>query len=522
MPVHHWARNFRVHEDDIEHLTGFLLEKEQPLSTEALTHIILEARLEQEAAQIQERFKDAHFYNPAQAYEIGNRIVFPVLEYATGVVVDERVGLNPDYEPFTVINVEFEDKDKKIRAFASNLSAPHALSRSEDEDFIQELTADSLTVEDIMAESGDKITAAVEEALTKSTMLVKVTGKWFPKDLLTEVDVGHLHLAEAVLDINGGGPMNTASIIAEIGGLGAGSSELQEFSMNYVLKDDARFDEVGPTGQVLWFLSRLQPKEVQQLPAPLDYTPVEYDRALLDREMLALEREINDELSPVDPPVTGEQASVTLIYPHRRIGTLPLTASMRAIFPTARQTPHIYVNVVDGQDGEEYPCWVVRENRYIFGLSPFYRKHQLPVGTFLTATAGDEPGKIVVDFNAYRPRTEWIRLITPQETRIGFEEAKRSIGADYDDLVILGADDLDAVDALFDLTQKRRKPLATIITEVISALVGLSPQGTVHAKTIYSAVNVVRRYPPGPILATLIANLDFQNVGGHYWKLSNG
>ena len=521
MPVHHWARNFKVHQDDIEYLTGLLLEKEQPLSTEALTRIVIEGRLDQEAAQIQERFKDAHFYNPADAYEIGNRIVFPVLDYAAGVVIEGRDGINPDYEPFTVINVEFEDGDKRVRAFASNLSAPHPLSRSEEEDFIQELTADSLTADDIIAEAGDDITAAVERALTDSAILVKVTGIWFPKDLLTEVDVGHLHLAEAVLDINGGGPMSTTSIIEEIGGLGAGPSELQEFSLNYVLKDDERFDEVGSTGHVLWFLNRLKPKEVQQLPAALHYAPVEYDRTLLDSEMLELEREIDDELSPAEQAVTDDKAKVTLIYPHRRMGTLPLTASMRQIFPTAQQTPHIYVTLVDGQDGEEYSCWVVRDDNFIYGLSTFYRKHQLPVGTFLTAIEGDEPGKIVVNFDSYRPRTEWIRLITPQDYKIAFEEAKRSIGADYDDLVILGADDLDAVDALFEATQQRRKPLATIIADVISALVSLSPQGTVHAKTIYSAVNVVRRYPPGPILATLIANLDFQNVGGHYWKLSN-
>lgn len=31
-----------------------------------------------------------------------------------------------------------------------------------------------------------------------------------------------------------------------------------------------------------------------------------------------------------------------------------------------------------------------------------------------------------------------------------------------------------------------------------SQLAGKSPQGTVHAKTIYSTVNLVRRSPPGP------------------------
>jgi hypothetical protein len=86
--------------------------------------------------------------------------------------------------------------------------------------------------------------------------------------------------------------------------------------------------------------------------------------------------------------------------------------------------------------------------------------------------------------------------------------------------MILGADDLEAVDALAKTAQQQRRPLASIISSVIAALSPLSPQGTVHAKTIYSVVNVIRRCPPGPILATLAANPDFDNVGGHYWRLS--
>jgi hypothetical protein len=62
--------------------------------------------------------------------------------------------------------------------------------------------------------------------------------------------------------------------------------------------------------------------------------------------------------------------------------------------------------------------------------------------------------------------------------------------------------------------------LAAILRQVLPALGRLTPQGTAHAKTIYSLVNVIRRCPPGQILATLEANPDFANVGGHYWQLA--
>jgi hypothetical protein len=85
----------------------------------------------------------------------------------------------------------------------------------------------------------------------------------------------------------------------------------------------------------------------------------------------------------------------------------------------------------------------------------------------------------------------------------------------------LGAEDLAGVDALLTHAQQQKKSLVAILRSIIPPLGLLTPQGTVHAKTIYSAVNVLRRCPPGPIFAVLIANPDFQNVGGDYWKLSN-
>ncbi|MEL7236895.1 MAG: hypothetical protein AAGK74_20495, partial [Chloroflexota bacterium] len=76
------------------------------------------------------------------------------------------------------------------------------------------------------------------------------------------------------------------------------------------------------------------------------------------------------------------------------------------------------------------------------------------------------------------------------------------------------------VDSLFQSNVQRQQPVATILRMLIPLLGGINAQGHVHARTLYSAVNVIRRCPPGPILATLANNPDFENVGEHYWKLS--
>jgi hypothetical protein len=52
---------------------------------------------------------------------------------------------------------------------------------------------------------------------------------------------------------------------------------------------------------------------------------------------------------------------------------------------------------------------------------------------------------------------------------------------------------------------------------LVQELVKLSPQGTVHAKTIYNVVNVLRRTAPGPIFAILSVEPCFVPMGGGYW-----
>jgi hypothetical protein len=70
------------------------------------------------------------------------------------------------------------------------------------------------------------------------------------------------------------------------------------FSLDLALQEDLRFDEVGPAGEVLWHLHRLEPPEVLEAPVYLRYKEIEHDRDLLTDDMLDLERELDDELSP--------------------------------------------------------------------------------------------------------------------------------------------------------------------------------------------------------------------------------
>jgi hypothetical protein len=75
-----------------------------------------------------------------------------------------------------------------------------------------------------------------------------------------------------------------------------------------------------------------------------------------------------------------------------------------------------------------------------------------------------------------------------------------------------------AVDALWRRAETNDRPIDSLLRELFPELAELNPQQTVHAKTLYSAINMLRRVPPGPLFAELVSNPAFVSVGDHYWQ----
>ncbi len=513
----YWTERFEVTDEDIEYIFNVFLDQETPLPTREIARLIIQHRLDQEAQKLRRQVERGEIFQPKNSYHVGQRLVFPSYDFAIGEVVGERPGHNPEHGEFTVIRVQFDGGT--YREFASGLQTEHKLNAP-----LEALHPElgKVDIEALLDDYGDDIVYLVEERLREHEDAVYFAGRWFLRSLLAEVSIAHLHLAEAVLVMHNGGPLDTPAILSEIGMPQEVNPRLQVFSLDYALFHDERFDEVGPAGKVLWYLREMEPEEVVAPPERLQYEPIEYNWQVLTDELLTIEREIDDELSNLRSPTKPrDEVTFSLNFPHRRTGTLPLNSHLRHLFPTAYEAPRILMTLVDGQTGEEMTGWVVREYRYVFGLADFYRRHKLPVGAYISVKRTDDPSKVVVDFVAHRPRTEWIRLAAVDEQhRLTFENSKRSIGADYDDLMVLGADDLKAVDELWIPTRNSSPTLAETMRDVMNELMRLTPQRTVHAKTLYSAVNVVRRCPPGPIFATLVTRPEFEHVGGPYWRLA--
>lgn len=513
----YWVEDFRIEQSDIDHLYNILLEREVPLTLDEMALILVRHRVAQEEEALARQTRAGNVYQPLNRYEVGDTITFPQLDRAVGTVVAVRPGENPDYGPFTVIEVEFENGRR--REFASELDIDHPLNASVEEPMPEE--GRLMSPEEIFIEYGGSVADALAEQLAQHDDLVRLAGHWFPRSLLVEVNVGHLNLAEAVLDMAGGGPMTTLEIIEQIGMLEGVNERLAEFSLNYALQEDERFDEVGPAGQVLWYLTRMEPEEVRNPPARLAYDPIPYDPSLLTPELKELELQIGDEHSHI-PHQRGplpQSVTVTLTYPHRRAGTLPLSPQLRRMFPTAYEAPRIRFTLIDAQSGEELPAWVVRPGGYVYGLTGWFEKYGVPVGGYLTISRTNVAGRVKINFAARSPRKEWVRTAFVEHNRLRFEERQLTLGCEYDDLMIINVDDEAGVDALWQRIRERKTPLEQIMLDIARELVALNPQQNFHAKTLYSAVNIVRRCPPGPIFANLVQMRQFEHVGGPYWRL---
>ncbi len=507
----YWDTGFVIDEADLEHLYNLLLETETPMTTMELAQAVIAQRVVRETEALKRREAGAVPYMPKEAYAAGQRLAFSLPGNVIGTVVNVRPGINPDLGDFDVLTVAFDD-GRPTKLFAGRLPEHPLNHRS-----VQAGDAEIAPPEELFERYGANVTAKLDERLQASTDIVRLAGRWFPKPLMANVNEGHLNLAEAVLDMAGGGPLPTEALLKEVGLPSEVNAQLQTFSMNYALRKDDRFDEVGPAGQVLWYLRRLEPDAVQAAPQRLVPVVSETDVELTP-ELAALAREIEDEwtVDPHDLPA-ADDVQVTLTFPHRRAGTLPLTPRLAALFPTAQVTERIRLNLVDAQTGERLAGWVVRPGRYVVGLGEWYDRIDMPVGGLLNVRRGERPDEIVLAAARRRPTREWVRTAAPtSEGRLAFSMQKKQLSVNFDELMVVAVDQPTVVD---DLWRKlAHTPFERLVVDVFRELAKLNPQSAVHARSLYAAVNVARRCPPAPIFGELVQRPYYTHVGDAYWR----
>ncbi|MFN2300230.1 MAG: hypothetical protein ACK2UB_15410 [Anaerolineales bacterium] len=508
-----WGETFAINETDLENIKTLLLEEGAPMESERLAVAVIREKLQEEAKQRARLEADDIIYLPRLTYTVGQKVVFPMFGFARGSVLSIRQGANPDIGSFDVVRVKMDDGE---RDFAARLE-DHRINTIPLETL---MGAGDRKPEDILRDNSDSILSALEEQLTQDPEIAKIADRWFPRSLLVDISGGHLNLAEAVLDVAEGGPLPTSAILEHIEMEENVDQRLAVFSLEYALYQDERFEEVGPAGEMAWFLKRLEPPEVMFPPRRLAYTPDTAQTGDISEPLLELVRDLNDEWSAVqdDRENTGD-VSLILSFPHWRVGTLPLTSRLSAIFPHAHQATRIRFTFVDAETDERFPGWVVTPFRFVFGLAEWYPQKGLLPGGILRVRGGDQPGEVVLDAASRRPAREWVRTATASaNNRLTFTMQKQSVAVEYDELSVIAVEDPIAVDELWLRMDEHQRSLETMIADVFRELAKLNPQSTVHARTLYEAVNVVRRLPPEPIFAELAARPFYSHMGDLYYR----
>lgn len=505
---------------DLHQLSAYLFEKEEPLSIEGLARIFVENRLAELVAEEELQKEEAgEIYQPQHSYPIGFKVIFPELDWQTAKVISQRQGDNPALGLFTVSRVEFENG--QVRDFATEL-ATHPLNEKN----YQVTSVASLDADTILQQNGSAIRSKIRMALETQKELVRIGDTWFPKSLLIDIGKGQLNLAEAILDTQEGGPLGTEELLEQLDiRSSAADQKLLEFSMNYALQVDPRFDEVGPSGKFSWFLRRFEPEYVREVPVYLSsITPAEIPEDL-DPDTLKLLSAIDDELT--FPSLESEEeeptgmVSVTLSYPHWRAGSLPITQKTRHVFPTALESENIQIDFQVPQSQERISAWVVRPHRYVIGLREWYLSQNLIPGSIVEITPTKNPGVVKIQPEHKRSNKEWIKtVLVGADGGLVFALLRQSIYAGFSDRMAIAISDVAGIDQIWQDRQSKNSNLKTDVTRMVAELAKLNTQRHVHFVDLYAAVNVIRRTPPQNLLQVLNDNEEFIHVGDHYYHLA--
>lgn len=504
----YWSQ-YQINEEDLESLYNVLLERAEPLTAAELLESLVKDRIDVERKQLaRDNSKKSKVYLPKNTYTAGEKLKFPQFNLLEGEVLEVRPGQNPDYPEMSVIGVRMADSS--VRRFASNL-AVHALN-----DYTEIQENDPKFQPDLVLNThGESLLDKLKAKLEQSNDVVSMEEKWFPKALLVDINQGYLNLAEALLEMENGGPVLTKDIIKGIDLPNHGDEKLVEFSLNYAMASDPRFDDVGPSGDTLWYLNRLEPEAVLTAPRILRTTvSAEYDAPNSLREEMS--PMILDELE-ANSPYDCDKASLVLIYPHWRCGTLPLCDALSGIFPTAIQSSRIRFDFRDTDTGEKFPGWVVRDHNYIYGLRDWFLRKAIAPGGIIEFRKSSRAGEIDITAERLKTTRDWVRTVTVNEDgNINFSMMKQLLPCAYDPRLVNFIQNPDVLDAYWVKGASTHSPIEKIAGHLFRELGKLNHQGQVHAEELYAAVNIVKRVTPTHIL-NILQSADWATYAGNLY-----
>ncbi|MCL4393700.1 MAG: hypothetical protein M1482_02615 [Chloroflexi bacterium] len=501
---------------DVEHLYGFLLERGTPAALSELTAHLIEWRVREEDRKLAElAARRAPLYQPKQTFEVGQHLVFTAFDNREGVVTQVRAGENPRLGEFQVITVQL-DGDGKVHEFAGGYAVEHPLNA----DHVRSAESLEMTPEQAVEAHGQTVAAALRKRLSSDKEFVHVGDEWFLRGLLPEIHSGYINLAEAAIE-QAGDSVRTSDLLKVLELPPEVKRAAAFFALTVALEGDGRFEDVGPVGDARWYLTRLEPPEARERPPALEAAPV--GRISLSGELELIAAELFDEAdlngdANAQPVPRRDEITLVLTYPHRQAGTLPLTPFVLGLVPEFKR-PRLKINFVDAQTQSKFTGFAVAQGHYLAGLMEWFNARRLSPGAYVTLKRGADPLTLQIDYQPQRERSLWVRVARGANGHLVFSQEKRPVSHKYDEEMLIVVGDPIGIEAVAEQARHERS-LAALLEDIFPELAKLSGAGRVHAKTLYSAINLIRRAGPRSVMSALIESRAFTSVGGGYFVLN--
>jgi hypothetical protein len=509
-----WRDEYEASAADLDLVTSQILEAGRPQKIEALaTSIILRRyQREKEAASLHAASGDV--YQPKGHFETGQRLLFTARDFSSGRVLSIRSGYNPKYGAFNVIHVSF-DSGASEGEFVCDFPYPHPLNRPLDELFGK--SDDTLSEVDLVKAMSKFITLKLENVLAEDGDFVTFDGMWFLRELLPDMHVGFLNLAEALID-QGHHPLAAREILDDLDLQITAPIEAQLFALNLAIGRDERFDNVSLNNDPVWFLRALEPTAAFKRPAVLVPAFQAAGGEYIGSTLLEFVEQVGDELDSVADllPVTNE-IRIELTFPHLYSGTLPANDQFLRSAPVS-QADHLPITLIDSRSGLRIDAWLRSKDGYICGLGEWYKKVGMCVGALLTLAVAPEPCTWTIAISPIRgKKSEWISSATVSDGVLTLKLQKVALDIKAERNMVIDVPVRDAIAGLMTEAEAAGTPLATIVFHVFDELAKQTSSRLVHAKSLYSAVNLVRRSGAVPVFAELTRRACFDPVGGGMW-----
>jgi len=519
-------RSFVLSDEEIEHLHDLIVEEGIPQTTAFLVYEVVERRCQAEAKAARAEIVPQRVvpYDPRETFRKGQRLLFRRLGIAC--VTETWSQYDPNFGEYLSMRVRKEDTDR-TRVFMAGVKRgfedyePAEVEESEGWGLGE--AAPYVAPGEVVEQFGNYVREELTNRLGPDERFVNFGEEWFLADLLERVSMQELTLVEKRIR-EAGEPLKLAALVDVPDEPQTDEDFVRRFSCDYALAEDGRFDNVGTVDAPLWFLLALEPPEVVSKPECLAIPAVAYTReyVYIHKDLEKVARGLDDEGEEKEPPPiefiqTREPVRFVLNFAHLTAGSVPLTNRIRQVFPRPAG-PRSRVILVDARSETRLAGWVKHDDRYAWGLKEWYGAYGIRAGNYVILQATETPTEIRVDFDELsQPRVERVRVATRgKDGSWRFEWQEREVRYKHDPLMFIAETRFEEMESLEWEAGIVGKPIFEVMCDLFPALAE-SEGDTVHAKTLYQAVNLVRRCAPATVFGELSQRVCFDPVGDGYW-----